>query len=810
MNKFSDIAETLFKAGQGEGAKGGHVIGHTKSGKPIYASSSHPEHAGFSAGDHTDAMNHHYEIWSKTQSKIAKIKEKRPNWNPPKEITSFLQHHHSQMQMHQVRANRGSARQEAPKTQVVPEGTKFARHPYHTPRNIHKGLNDMDVPSHSMVVIINSEKTKVLLGERYKDDEWTSPGGSANIGEHPEDTAIRECFEESGIALKVEQLEELPMLYNKKLHPVYCYMAIVSKDQVQHVESYDDPSQEIRKWKWYELDGKLPDPLEDNRYNAVVHAKMKLAGILMRSFVPMDNLDGMAQMHTTEFATESSLAPDQHQRIENEMKDYKPGDLPVCIGIGDVTNLYLVKIDDGIYSGFAKKVNNDGLEENVAQVDKMTIPAMIQFLRAKQVMYSPVESTKQEDNERQLKIILEALSPKVDTKLIYVSMDGDNIGNKVAQAEAENDEQRLTEMSHKINAGQSVFGTWVQSVGGSIIESGGDEGLAKVPASAIDKIENFRSQYMSVSGATVTVGIGDSISDSTKARQLGKLKGKNKVEFFGAGSVEELKRLLKPVDEAQKIIDSGVLRLLKGSALPVGSVRIWNGQHFRKEGSGHWIPVAGANGPTGPAEASGGPGGNAPDATAAPSKAPNIEQEPKPTKEVKPEAKHLKHLLPKEGMGGHVTAHSRDLKNALERGPVSIISAGRNNSAAQDRGMTDEQVSQRSKKLEQDLKDAGLKYMKVKGKYNGGSEDSFAVFHADPEKMNELGKKYNQDSVIHTEGGKNRLHYTTGENEGKHHKGSGHVMVPEAEDNFSEANTSDGKKMKFNLGLDFGKLHEKD
>jgi Protein of unknown function (DUF3293) len=169
----------------------------------------------------------------------------------------------------------------------------------------------------------------------------------------------------------------------------------------------------------------------------------------------------------------------------------------------------------------------------------------------------------------------------------------------------------------------------------------------------------------------------------------------------------------------------------------------------------------------------------------------------------------LKHLLPKEGMGGHVTAHSRDVKNALQRGPASIISAGRNHAMPEDRGMTDEQVSARTKKLEQELKDLGLKYMKVKGKYNGGSEDSFMVFHADPEQMNALGKKFNQDSVIHTEEGKNRLHYTTGENEGKHHKGEGHVMVPEAEDNFSELTTADGKKMKFNLGLDFGKLHEK-
>lgn len=47
----------LIKAG--EGSKGGKVIGHTKSGKPIYESHSHPDHANFSKEDHADAAAEH-------------------------------------------------------------------------------------------------------------------------------------------------------------------------------------------------------------------------------------------------------------------------------------------------------------------------------------------------------------------------------------------------------------------------------------------------------------------------------------------------------------------------------------------------------------------------------------------------------------------------------------------------------------------------------------------------------------------------------------------------------------------------------
>lgn len=42
-----------------EGSRGGKVIGHTKSGKPIYESHSHEAHKNFSKDDHSDAVAHH-------------------------------------------------------------------------------------------------------------------------------------------------------------------------------------------------------------------------------------------------------------------------------------------------------------------------------------------------------------------------------------------------------------------------------------------------------------------------------------------------------------------------------------------------------------------------------------------------------------------------------------------------------------------------------------------------------------------------------------------------------------------------------
>lgn len=42
-----------------EGSRGGKVIGHTKSGKPVYANSKHPSHKDFSEEDHENARHIH-------------------------------------------------------------------------------------------------------------------------------------------------------------------------------------------------------------------------------------------------------------------------------------------------------------------------------------------------------------------------------------------------------------------------------------------------------------------------------------------------------------------------------------------------------------------------------------------------------------------------------------------------------------------------------------------------------------------------------------------------------------------------------
>lgn len=125
---------------------------------------------------------------------------------------------------------------------------------------------------------------------------------------------------------------------------------------------------------------------------------------------------------------------------------------------------------------------------------------------------------------------------------VYVSLDGDHIGNAIMRAEEANDEETLKDVSRRIDAGQSLMVQWAEQMGGETIEAGGDEALLKVPKQALEHLTDLRKQYHSLVGATATVGVGETIRDSTKARMLGKLRGRNRVVVWEG---EEMERELE-------------------------------------------------------------------------------------------------------------------------------------------------------------------------------------------------------------------------------------------------------------------------
>lgn len=63
----------LFEKG-GEGSRGGKIIGHTKSGKPIYSHGYHTDYSSknYSSEDHEDISNHHSNVSKKSETHYGK------------------------------------------------------------------------------------------------------------------------------------------------------------------------------------------------------------------------------------------------------------------------------------------------------------------------------------------------------------------------------------------------------------------------------------------------------------------------------------------------------------------------------------------------------------------------------------------------------------------------------------------------------------------------------------------------------------------------------------------------------------------
>ena len=165
-----------------------------------------------------------------------------------------------------------------------------------------------------------------------------------------------------------------------------------------------------------------------------------------------------------------------------------------------------------------------------------------------------------------------------------------------------------------------------------------------------------------------------------------------------------------------------------------------------------------------------------------------------------------------KGQGRQVDLGASEVKALLESGKYALISAGINPNHEEDKKLTPKQVDERYDSLRKDLREGGYAYSKVTGHY-GGKEDSYLVMvhDHDNDHIKELGKKYNQDSVITSNEGKHEMHYTVGDKAGKHNKGEGlDPNAKEAKDFYSEITTDAGKKIKFALNFDFDTVHGDD
>jgi 8-oxo-dGTP diphosphatase len=280
----------------GEGSRGGNVIGHTKSGKPIYGDHLNEGHIGFDMSDHKDAANFHNDVVEATANKIDAIREKDPNFAIPQKIIEFLNHHRKQAQFHQAKANTKMDIKERNQKQVAQVMREQAM-----------GKFKKAESNYYVAVVPINPLGQVLMAKRKEDGIWTTPAGGADLGETPEEAAVRECWEEANLVVLPEQLESIGVKEAPNGKPVHCFLFRCSQIST---EVKSDPDREVNEWLWRDprnFPKGLSSEKNKNRLETINHAMLKFMG-LKKSDIAMNGEHGNPSVETADYAIEENSA----------------------------------------------------------------------------------------------------------------------------------------------------------------------------------------------------------------------------------------------------------------------------------------------------------------------------------------------------------------------------------------------------------------------------------------------------------------------------------------------------------------------
>lgn len=185
----------------------------------------------------------------------------------------------------------------------------------------------------------------------------------------------------------------------------------------------------------------------------------------------------------------------------------------------------------------ADKKDNQELHKKFA-TDLLEILKTVREMETKKAQQEQAAQVQQDMNARQSEV------GELNSSMVFASWDLDSAGNKVAQAENTDDPEKVAEVSQKIEAAQNTAKDWIARHNGRMVQSGGDEGCAQISSDLIAELEEMRAAMKKASGFTCTIGVGEKISQATRARMLGKVLGKNQIKVWDETTDKELEMRL--------------------------------------------------------------------------------------------------------------------------------------------------------------------------------------------------------------------------------------------------------------------------
>ena len=138
-----------------------------------------------------------------------------------------------------------------------------------------------------------------------------------------------------------------------------------------------------------------------------------------------------------------------------------------------------------------------------------------------------------------------------DKNIIFISLDADNAGSRIGRAVLANDIEEMGRVSERINLGNKLVERWAKERNGRCLSSGGDQSVYSIDKKYVDELERLRKDYHFLTGLTVSVGVGEHLSESGQALLMAKLKGKNQIVCFDKETKKEIQQIKKRVKKGK-------------------------------------------------------------------------------------------------------------------------------------------------------------------------------------------------------------------------------------------------------------------
>ncbi|MEW6456730.1 MAG: mCpol domain-containing protein [Acidobacteriota bacterium] len=122
--------------------------------------------------------------------------------------------------------------------------------------------------------------------------------------------------------------------------------------------------------------------------------------------------------------------------------------------------------------------------------------------------------------------------------MIYIALDGDDVGRHIEKFLIENKEQDVAELSEQITNTVQEITAYLRSIDFEVIFSAGDSILCKGGSIDIRKLSNYLAKTNKV--CTFSVGIGNTLEKTYVALKYAKSRGKNTIVKYSENDQLEI------------------------------------------------------------------------------------------------------------------------------------------------------------------------------------------------------------------------------------------------------------------------------